>query len=126
TSGFSAGGTVIAVKGGAALVASGLDGFADGWFDLGVVTWPDGRRQRVATHRRLGGQVVLTLRDGEVAGEAGDAFEIVAGCDKRLETCRGKFGNVLNFQGFPYLPGNDAAYAYVNDSIEFDGGPLVP
>jgi len=24
------------------------------------------------------------------------------------------------------MPGNDAAYAYVTDGIEFDGGALVP
>lgn len=29
------------------------------------------------------------------------------GCDKRLETCAARFGNVLNFRGEPYLPGND-------------------
>lgn len=29
------------------------------------------------------------------------------GCDKRLGTCATRFGNVLNFRGEPYLPGND-------------------
>ena len=39
---------------------------------------------------------------------AGDAFNIVAGCAKRrFEDCRDKFSNVLNFRGFPDVPGLD-------------------
>ena len=38
-------------------------------------------------------------------------FDIIAGCDKRFETCRTKFANHVNFRGFPYMPGNDAAQA---------------
>lgn len=38
---------------------------------------------------------------------AGDRVRVTAGCDKRLETCRLKFNNILNFQGFPDIPGED-------------------
>ncbi len=38
---------------------------------------------------------------------AGDRVRIEAGCDKRVETCRAKFGNVVNYQGFPFVPGED-------------------
>lgn len=34
------------------------------------------------------------------------------GCDKRLTTCAGRFGNAINFQGEPYLPGNDLLARY--------------
>ena len=37
--------------------------------------------------------------------EAGDAVRIEAGCDKREDTCRLKFANFVNFQGFPHIPG---------------------
>ena len=47
-------------------------------------------------------------------------------CDKRFATCKAKFANALNFRGFPHLPGNDAAYGYVVEGGEFDGGPIVP
>jgi len=40
--------------------------------------------------------------------EVGDTFQVFAGCDKRLETCKTKFDNHINFQGFPYIPGQDA------------------
>ena len=37
----------------------------------------------------------------------GDIFQVFAGCDKRLVTCKDKFINHINFQGFPYIPGVD-------------------
>lgn len=130
TAGFQGNGTVAALSGKVAFVATGLGAFEDGWFDHGLVSWMSGLAagvsQRISTHRRVGTSVVLTLRDGEVAGAADEAFTATAGCDKRFSTCRDKFDNVLNFQGFPHMPGNDAAYAYVHDGAEFDGGPLVP
>lgn len=33
----------------------------------------------------------------------GTTFELYAGCDKRLTTCKEKFGNAANFGGFPHL-----------------------
>lgn len=37
----------------------------------------------------------------------GDRVRLTAGCDKRFETCRLKFSNQINFQGFPDIPGED-------------------
>ncbi|WP_181404899.1 phage BR0599 family protein, partial [Brucella melitensis] len=45
---------------------------------------------------------------------------------KSFATCKAKFANGVNFRGFPHLPGNDAAYAYVNSTNDYDGGVLVP
>lgn len=42
----------------------------------------------------------------------GDRVEIVEGCDKQISTCAGRFGNAVNFQGEPYLPGNDLLTRY--------------
>ena len=33
----------------------------------------------------------------------GDYYEIYAGCDKTLATCKEKFNNVINFRGEPYI-----------------------
>jgi uncharacterized phage protein (TIGR02218 family) len=33
----------------------------------------------------------------------GDSFELTAGCDHTVSTCSAKFGNVVNFGGFPHL-----------------------
>ncbi len=34
----------------------------------------------------------------------GAAIELTIGCDFRLSSCRERFGNAVNFRGFPYLP----------------------
>lgn len=39
--------------------------------------------------------------------EVGALVELIEGCDKSWETCRGRFGNGLNFRGEPFLPGTD-------------------
>jgi uncharacterized phage protein (TIGR02218 family) len=57
----------------------------------------------------------LTLLEAPVRPIAvGDGFSVVAGCDKRLETCRNRFGNVANFRGFPHIPGQDTVIRYPN------------
>lgn len=43
-------------------------------------------------------------------------------CDKRWETCVGVFGNGINFQGFPGVPGDDFLTAYPATGGRNDGG----
>ncbi len=54
----------------------------------------------------------------------GDLIRVEAGCDKRLETCRFKFNNILNFQGFPHIPGEDWLMSYPSEGQPHDGGSL--
>lgn len=42
------------------------------------------------------------------------------GCDRTLATCAARFGNALNFQGEPFLPGNDQVSRY---AVPGGGGP---
>lgn len=49
------------------------------------------------------------LPKGSAAGVHATARE---GCDHTLATCSAKFGNALNFQGEPFLPGNDLLTRY--------------
>ncbi len=37
----------------------------------------------------------------------GHTFNIIAGCDKLKQTCLDKFNNIVNFRGFPDVPGTD-------------------
>lgn len=129
--GFSASGTVVSTEAPLVLVADGLAGYEAGWFAGGLLTWTVGANAgsaaRVAEHRTGGGAVRLILRDPDRRPpEAGDAFTIAAGCDKRFATCKAKFANAGNFRGFPHLPGNDAAYGYVAEGGQFNGEALVP
>lgn len=43
----------------------------------------------------------------------GDVVIISAGCDKSLATCANTFNNILNFRGFPHIPGLDRALQLV-------------
>ena len=44
--------------------------------------------------------------------EVGDLVELREGCDRRFETCGGRFNNAENFRGEPHLPGMDLLTRY--------------
>jgi len=44
------------------------------------------------------------------APSTGDAFTVYAGCDHTQGTCQGRFNNLANFRGFPYVPPPQMAY----------------
>ncbi|WP_424833339.1 DUF2163 domain-containing protein [Ruegeria sp.] len=126
-SGYWAEGEVAAVSESGTLALSGAATPADGWFDggrLDVLTgsaiglWSMIKRDRVADSGRE-----LTLWSGVGGGLAvGDRVRLTAGCDKRMNTCRFKFNNLLNFQGFPDLPGEDWVMAVPKKHNPNSGG----
>ncbi len=122
-------GEVVAILRDRAFIASGLGGFADGWFGLGALDWTSGanagRRAEVLMHEKAASIVTLTLLEAPVRPlSEGDGFIIRAGCDKRLDTCRAKFGNVANFRGFPHIPGQDAVIRYATQDGGHEGAVL--
>lgn len=46
--------------------------------------------------------------------------------NKRHATCRDRFGNALNFRGFPSIPGDDLVTRYPNETDTNSGAPLRP
>lgn len=87
----------------------------DNWFSGGVVVFNDGpnhdRAFEVKSWVNSGGVVNLFLPTGfEIT--VGEVGHIYPGCDKRLETCRDRFANLLNMRAEPYLPGRDQAFDY--------------
>jgi uncharacterized phage protein (TIGR02218 family) len=88
---------------------------ADGWWGGGLLTWATGanagRSIEVKSWTAATGRLELFLPMG-YAIQVGDTFSVYPGCDKRLETCLGRFGNVVNFRGEPYVPGIDAMMSY--------------
>ena len=122
-------GTVVDVIRDRAFTASGLSTFADGWFSFGTVEWTSGanagRRAEVTMHEMDAGVATITLLEAPVRPVAeGDAFAIRAGCDKRAETCRAKFANMLNFRGFPHIPGQDVVIRYATSDGGHEGAVL--
>lgn len=85
---------------------------AAGYFDYGLVTWLTGLnaglKAEVKTYTV--GAVALQLAM-PYAVAVGDTYSISAGCDKSRRTCKTRFSNVINFRGFPDVPGNDKVLA---------------
>jgi uncharacterized phage protein (TIGR02218 family) len=104
-----------------------MGGFSEDWFRHGVIRVLSGA---------AAGLVGLIKRDrSEGAGRAielwhplgaavapGDTLRIEAGCDKRVATCQFKFDNLLNFQGFPDIPGDDWTITDPTKAPRLDGG----
>jgi len=109
---FHAIGTVGAVAEQKVLLVSGAADFANGWFTrgmLGVLDGPAAGLTGVIRRDALADGVHgIELWEGLRAEiGVGDSVRLVAGCDKRAETCKAKFSNFLNFRGFPDIPGED-------------------
>lgn len=88
--------------------------------------WSSGKRMGItdAVARHSGGTLVFFSPVGEWIAP-GNALTVYAGCDKQFATCRQKFANGVNFQGFPHIPGNDFLMRYPNSTDRLDGGVLV-
>ncbi|MCC6000621.1 MAG: DUF2163 domain-containing protein [Pararhodobacter sp.] len=116
TPGFVAEAALLAVQeDGAVLHLPPLEAFAPGWFAEGRVLFADGlasglvgfvRRDEPGAGVDGARRITLWSAPGAVP-LAGNALQITAGCDKRFVTCRVKFANQVNFQGFPHVPGDD-------------------
>ena len=108
---------------------SGLDGFTDRWFEKGRFIVESGLATGlvglVKNDRLDGANRVIELWEAVRADvQAGDMVRIEAGCDRRAETCRLKFNNLLNFRGFPGIPGEDWLLSVPRKSGVNDGGSL--
>lgn len=109
---------------------SGLTGFDEGWFAFGVATWGDGKRvglrDPVLTHRREPEGDVLGFagRVGNWIG-IGDGLAVTVGCDRRFATCKARFGNEVNFRGFPHIPGSDYVLRHPRSGDAMDGKAVV-
>jgi uncharacterized phage protein (TIGR02218 family) len=123
TASFKGEGVVSAVLNSASFSATGLAAFAADWFTRGRLVWDSGGEAEVSAHQLQAGEAVLELLDAPGAVlTPGAGFSVYAGCDKRHETCRVKFANVINFRGFPHMPGNDALMAGPISGQAYDGG----
>jgi uncharacterized phage protein (TIGR02218 family) len=114
--GFHGAGAVAALNAISAFTASGLDDFIDGWFTAGKLTFTSGANAgfgvEVKAHRKNGSVSLALWQAMAEAIAVGDTFTVTAGCDKRFQTCHDRFDNVVNFRGFPHIPGNDFVISY--------------
>ncbi len=101
-------GTVVEAETSCHFTASGLNQVT-GYFNHGRISFTSG----------INDGVVMDVKRYDASGEIrlalslpsmplpGDQFSIVAGCDKRFETCVNRYNNAINFRGEPHLPGLD-------------------
>lgn len=85
----------------------------DGWFDEGDFEWTSGNNSgvkgEVRSYLKTNSEIefyIATPKDIQV----GDGFKIWTGCDHKKATCKAKFSNLVNFRGFQFIPGADAAF----------------
>lgn len=79
-----------------------------GVWDFGVLTWTSGNNDGVSIEIESNVGTVLKLRfTMPLDIQVGDTFDLTQGCDKLIQTCLDKFDNVINFGGFPTIPGLD-------------------
>ena len=120
---------VVSVSNGTELILPSQAIFGDGWFARGRLTVLEGaaagRVGAIKRDREVAGQRVVELWEMLSAGfSPGDLVRLEPGCDKTAATCRAKFGNFLNFRGFPDIPGEDWLVSYPVSSGRNDGGSL--
>lgn len=81
----------------------------DGWFAFGLLTFTSGLNEgysmEVKTYSSGGAFVLQQAMTFPIKPD--DTYSVYAGCDKTRATCKNKFSNVVNFRGFPDVPGLD-------------------
>jgi len=86
---------------------------ADGAYAYGRLRWIGGANSGLLSAVRASSGSSVTLREAPAFVPApGDLVELSEGCDRRLETCVGRFANGVNFRGEPHLPGMDLLTRY--------------
>lgn len=81
---------------------------ASEFFQGGVLTWLTGANAGISIEVKNYFPNYLYLAQAMTRPiAASDTYRLTAGCDKTFLTCKTRFGNVVNFQGFPHIPGMD-------------------
>ncbi|MFD1333422.1 phage BR0599 family protein, partial [Methylopila musalis] len=89
----------------------------------GRLVWTSGANAGAAAEvRAQDGAAVELAETPAMAIAPGDGFTVTAGCDKTFATCRKRFGNQVNFRGFPLMPGNDWLAQPARSDGDNDGG----
>lgn len=100
---------------------------ADGWWTGGILRWTSGNnagremeiKEHLASDAGEGSEPTIQLLEAEFGTlQVGDTYSMTAGCDKSMATCKTKFANVVNYRGFPHLPGLAELLQYGNRESE--------
>lgn len=87
----------------------------------GTLRWLDGTYGGLrAGIAGVSGAALVLDQPLDLVLSAGTRAILREGCDRTLATCAARFGNAVNFQGEPFLPGNDQISRYASPG---GGGP---
>lgn len=94
-----------------------MSGFETDWFTFGTLEFKSGKNSgsvfSIVSDKTVNSERKLVLSDEPYFTiDEGDDVELIVGCNKASDTCRLKFQNMVNFQGFPSIPGEDWMMAY--------------
>ncbi len=108
-------------------VFENVNGFEPGWFERGVLWGLDGACEGLKGIIKRdvfekGRRVIELWHPMRAEILRGARVRLVAGCDKRMQTCRLKFNNFVNYQGFPDVPGESWLMVQPSQSGEMSGG----
>lgn len=125
---YAVAGTVSAINAARTVVTiPEADAYDDGYFLGGFLALADGTMRTISAH--VGSSLTLASPAPILAGYVGATgygksygnfyggsdLVIYPGCGRNRETCQNKFGNILNFGGWPWIPSRNP----------FDGRSLV-
>ena len=104
-----------------------LAGFEPGWFARGQLEVLSGAAQGLRgvikqDRSDAQGRVIELWQPIRAEVLPGDMLRLQAGCDKRMQTCRLKFNNLINNQGFADIPGEDWVMSVPKQSGTNTGG----
>ncbi|MDZ7905065.1 MAG: DUF2163 domain-containing protein [Cypionkella sp.] len=116
------------------IVLAGNSVQSSGWFAQGRLSVATGAAAglsgmikvdtRLSSSSTGGGRKIVLWQSLGADLAIGDAVQLEAGCDRSAATCKAKFNNFANFQGFPHIPGEDWQISYPNQGQPKDGGSL--
>ncbi|SLN59881.1 DUF2163 domain-containing protein [Pseudooctadecabacter jejudonensis] len=129
TDGFFAELSVVQIEEARRLIFPDMTTFEPAWFERGRLRVLSGAAEGliavIKRDRFVGEDRHIEVWEAFRAELApGDLVRLEAGCDKRFETCRTKFNNLVNFRGFPDIPGDDWLVSTPTRSGQTTGGSL--
>ena len=82
-------------------------------YRFGSLRWMDGPATGLSTRIvDTDGPVLMLAGRIDPDWSLGLRVQLREGCDRTVATCAARFGNAVNFQGEPFLPGNDMLAQY--------------
>ncbi len=101
--------------------------FPESFFRNGLVTFNTGQNRGISREVMTFDDDGFTLQE-EMPFDiiVGDQFTAIVGCDRRVQTCKSRFGNVINFRGEPFIKPFEKVAEVQRIGQNFPNGTFLP